>query len=272
VLTDGIGRTVRLPKEVRRVISLAPSSTEILCRIGARGLIVGRDRYSDYPSDVAHIESVGAEIDPNLERIVALQPDVVLVATSANAQATVATLERLGLAVWVSRSESLADVLADIEGIGRAVGREQQASTVVSSLRATLEAVARRAVGRRPTRVLLVVWPEPLVVAGRRSHVSDLIAAAGGVNVAADADQPFPSYSVERVLERAPEVVIVGTHSDGPAPSLAPLLRLTTLPAVRDHRVLLVDGDLLFRPGPRVVDGIQAIASAIEGRADGGAP
>lgn len=266
-VVDGLGRQVRLPRAITRVVSLAPSSTEILFALGAGPLVVGVDRYSDYPPAARSVAHVGAEVDPSLERIVALRPDVVFTATSANAQDTVETLERLGLPVYVSRAESLETILADLRGIGGALGLEADATRLTAEMRARLEAVRQRSAGRRPARVLVVVWPEPLVVAGRSSHVADLVRAAGGENVADDSSQPFPTYSTERVLEHAPEVVFVGTHSDGPAPSLAPILRLASLPAVRDHRVFTVDGNLLFRPGPRVVDGVEALAARIRGDA-----
>src|SRR6185437_15715432 len=101
-----------------------------------------------------------------------------------------------------------------------------------------------RLAGKPPVRTLVVVWPDPLVVASRTSHLDDLITAAGGINVADDSTQPFPTYSLERLLARAPEVILVGTHATG-APAHGPFERLGALPAVRDHRVYSIDGDLL---------------------------
>jgi iron complex transport system substrate-binding protein len=263
-VTDGMGRAVRLPATVARVVSLAPSSTEILFAIGAGATVVGLDRYSDWPPQTARVEKVGANLDPSLERVVALRPDVVFTNTSANNQATVEGLERLGLAVFVSRSEGLEAIYRDVQAIGDAVGRSAAASRLAADLRARVEAVRARARGAPPVRTLVVVWPDPLVVAGPTTHVSDLLAAVGAVNVADDTRQSFPTYSLERVIARAPEALIVGTHSNGP-PSLAALERLTTVPAVRDRRVFTVDGDLLFRPGPRVADAVERLAELLRG-------
>ena len=265
VITDGIGREVRWPKELHRIISLAPSSTEIVFALGAGAQLVGVDRYSDYPEAARRIERVGAEVDPSLERILGLHPDAVFTATSANAQQTVETLARLGVPVYVSRAASLADILGDVNGMAGALDRRIEGARLIAQLEHRLAAVKARAETQRAMKVLVVVWPEPLVVAGRASHVADLVRAAGGVNVADDSAQPFPTYSVERVLSHAPELVVVGTHSDGPAPTLQPLLALTTLPAVRNGQFHTVDGDLLFRPGPRVVDGIERLAKLIDG-------
>jgi iron complex transport system substrate-binding protein len=257
-LIDGLGRTVRVGA-VRRVVSLAPSSTEIVYAVGAGPLVVGVDRYSDWPPEARALPRVGADVDPSLERIVSLRPDLVLTATSANAQATVEALERAGVPVFVSRADRLDEIYRDVEAIGDAVGRRAAARELAGRLRARVDAVRTAAAGRARVRALVVVWSQPLVVAGPRSHVGDLIAAAGGENTVDDSQQPFPTYSVERILERSPEVVVVGTHADA-TPPLAPLERLATLPAVRDHRLFTVDGDLLYRPGPRVADGAEALA------------
>ena len=271
---DGLGRLVRLPppERLRRLVSLAPSSTEILFALGAGDRIVGVDRYSDFPAATRQLTKVGADVDPNLERILALHPDAVLTATSANNQRTAEALERLGLPVYVSRAESLEQILDDVVALGGLLGRTAEAGALVSSLRARLEEVAVRRRGGRQVPTLVAVWTEPLVVAGGKSHVGDLLRAAGGDNVAGDAPQPFPTYSVERLLARRPEVVVVGTHADH-APPAAPLARLAERPGAPRFRIVEVDGDLLFRPGPRVVGGVEALAEILHPGAatDGGA-
>jgi iron complex transport system substrate-binding protein len=259
---DGLGREVALPAVVRRVVSLAPSSTEILFAVGAGPLLVGVDRYSDWPPEARAVQKVGADVDPSLERILALKPDVVFTATSANTQATAEALARLGLAVFVSRAGSLEEIYADVVAVGGAAGRAAEAARLSAAMRARIEAVHARAARRPPVPTLVVVWPEPLVVAGRASHVGDLLAAAGARNVADDSAQPFPAYSLERVIARAPELIVVGTHDHG-TPPLAPLERLSTVPAVRQRRIHVVDGNLLFRPGPRVTDGVELLAHLV---------
>ena len=257
---DGLGRAVRVPRPLERIVSLAPSSTEILFAVGAGARVVGVDRYSDFPAAARALPRVGADVDPSLERILALRPALVFTATSANGQKTVEAMERLGIAVYVSHADTLADIYRDITGIGAAAGAEEGARAVVRRMEGEVAAIRARVAGTRPVRALVVVGTDPLIVAGARSHIGDLIAAAGGKNVADDSQQAFPSYSVERLIARAPEVLIIGTYPTDPAPSLGSLSRLDTLPAVRDHRVHTVDGDLIFRPGPRVALGIAALA------------
>ena len=261
-LVDGLGRTVHLPAEVHRVIALAPSSTEILYAVGAGPLVVGVDRYSDWPPAARTLTHVGADVDPSLEKIAALHPDIVFTATSANNQKTAESLDRIGIPVWVSRADTIAEIYADVRGIASAVGRTEAGVIMSDKMRADLAALERRFAAQPAVGTMVVVWPEPLMVAGNAGHVGELVRMAGGRNLADDSSQAFPTYSLERLLARAPAVLIVGSHADAPPP-LAPLERLTTLPAVRDHRIFLVDGDLLFRPGPRVVDGVAALGKLL---------
>ncbi|MEO6951293.1 MAG: cobalamin-binding protein [Polyangia bacterium] len=254
-VTDGLGRSITVA-HVQRVISLAPSSTEIIYALGAGDRVVGVDRYSDWPEAARKVTQVGTDMEPSLERMVTLHPDLVLVATTANAQRAVDNMAAVGLSVYVSRTDSLEQIFTDIEGIGRALERTDAATALVAALRARVAKVPVRA---PPIPCAIVVWPAPLVVAGRGNHVDDLLRVAGCRNVVDDGSQPFPTYSTERLVKKAPEVVFVGTHATG-APSLDPLLALDSIPAVKNHRVHTIDGDLLFRPGPRVVEGIEALA------------
>ncbi len=264
---DGLGRTVHVPppERVKRVVSLAPSTTEVLFAIGAGGLVVGVDRYSDFPPEARALPQVGADVDPSLERILALHPDLVLTATSANTPATVEALERLSIPVFVSRSESLEEIFRGVLDLGDLVGRRPDAEALAARMRARIAAVGRPD-GSAPQKALMVVWPEPLIVAGRATHVGDLLRAAGAENIADESPLAWPTFSLERVLARAPSVVIVGTHKDG-VPSLASLEAVAKAPdGSRRFRIELIDGDLIFRPGPRVADGVELLAKILRGR------
>jgi iron complex transport system substrate-binding protein len=246
------------PKEARRIVSLAPSSTEILYALGVGDRVVGVDQYSDWPPEAAKVPRVGSDLNPSVERIVALRPDVVFIATSANSRELPLELERLGVHVVISHVETLDDVWHDVIVAGDAVGRHDAGVALVDQLRARVAATHARVAALPPTRALVVVWADPLTVVGGHSFVDDEIRAAGGENIAGDAAQPYPQYSVERMLARAPEVIVVGSHKGGP--SVTPLTAHASLPAVKNNRVHSVDGDLLFRPGPRLVEGIELLA------------
>jgi iron complex transport system substrate-binding protein len=257
-----MGRTVRVPAIVHRVISLAPSTTEVLFALGAGSRVVGVDGYSDFPKAATAIEKVGSDLDPSLERILALRPDIVFTATSANAQKTVEAIERLGIAVYVSSPKHLDQILTDVRRIADALGDAPSGERLAADLTKRVAAVHDRIAAAPKVKALSVVWPDPLVVAGRDTHVDDLLRAAGAENAASDATG-YPTYSIERVIASAPEVVVFGTHANAEAGTTVPpgIARLSTVPAVRDKRVYGVDGDILFRPGPRVVDGIERLAA-----------
>jgi iron complex transport system substrate-binding protein len=265
VVVDTADHTVRLPAKVERIVSLAPSVTEILFAVGAGPKVVGVDRFSSWPPEARKVEVVGSDLEPSLERIVALRPDVVFSARTANPESTVRSLERLGISVYVSHAPTVGAVRRDIVQIGEVVGRRAEAEALSTRMEARIEAL-RGAVsgdGGHGPLVLVVVWPEPMTVAGPGSFVDELLRHVGARNLAGDAPVPFPTYGVERVIERQPDVIIVGTHAAG-APPLQPLERLP-VPAAKNRRIHLLDGDLLFRPGPRLVEGAEALVRALKG-------
>ncbi len=242
----------------RRIVSLAPSSTEILYALGVGDRLVGVDQYSDWPPAAANVPRVGSDLNPSVERILALKPDVVFVATSANSRELPDELGRFGVRVVISQIGTLDDLWRDMQTTGDAVGRHDAAVALVATLRGRVAAIHARVAALPPTKALVVVWADPLTVVGPHTFVDDVIRAAGGDNIAGDSAQPYPQYSVERMLARAPEVIVVGSHKGGGS-ALASLTAHASLPAVKNHRVHAVDGDLLFRPGPRLVDGIELL-------------
>ena len=265
-MRDELGRDVRIKNfPARRVISLAANTTEVLYAIGAADTLVGVDLYSDFPPAARALAQVGSEQDPSLEKIIALRPDVVVTATTANRPETADALERLGIPVFVTRVDSLADVDRVARDLGTLVGRQAQAEAFVRDLHGRFDDVRRRAAGRPRVPTLVVVWSEPLFVVGKKTFTSELVALAGGASVSDDAGEGFPKYSLERVIRHAPQVIIVGSHKKegkGPDP-IGYWQRWPDLPAVRDGRVHAVDGDLMFRPGPRLAEGATRLYEVI---------
>jgi len=265
-LRDELGRPVHVRTlPAHRVVSLAPNVTEILFALGAQETLVGVDSFSDYPPAATQVARVGTDLEPSFEKIVALRPDVVVTATTANPQQAAEAIERMGVPIYVTRTETLADLEPTVLDLGVLVGRAQAAHALAARIREGVAGV-RAATARAPrVRTLLLVWSDPLFVVGKHTYTSDLLAAAGGANVAEDAGDGFPKYSLERVLRHQPEVMIVGSHkNDDPKQSpFAYWQRFPELPAVRTGRLHAVDGDLIFRPGPRVVEGARALAAIL---------
>jgi iron complex transport system substrate-binding protein len=275
--TDELGRRVaprRWP--TTRVISLAPNVTELLFAIAAGPQVVGVDSFSDTPAaGLASVPRVGTDYEPSLETIVRLGPDLVISASSANRRESVEALDAMSIPTFVTDSRSLADVDRLLDTLGRLTGHGREASAERSRLQAGLAEVresVRAAVAQagRPG-VLVVVWSDPLYVAGHDSFIDDLIEVAGGRNVARDSTG-FARYPLEKILAEAPEVIILPAHTasaSDPAESarasqaLAFWKRWPTIPAVAHGRVHLVDDTPVVRPGARLVEGARILAGLI---------
>jgi iron complex transport system substrate-binding protein len=264
-VVDQTGHAVTLPAAPRRIVSLVPGVTEILFAIGAQDAVVGVTDFCDYPPDARRKARVGDMLAPNLETLVSLKPDLVVATRSGNREETFDQLKRLGLPVYlVDEPPSIAGVLRLVGGLGQLTGHRAAAAAIAAGLERRIAAVRERVAGRPHPRVLYVLWPEPLIVPGRGSLVSELIVSAGGESVTADQAQGYPRMSLEAAVGRAPEVIILARHGAGTGPAAREQWqRLENLPAIRSGRLYAADGDLLHRYGPRVVDGLELLARLI---------
>lgn len=256
-LTDEIGRQVTVTQNPARIVSLAPSITETLFALGIGDRVVGATSYCDYPPEALAVERVGDTVRPSLEKIVARRPDLVLVSTASQLEQLVGRLERIGIPVWVSNPRTLDKVTASIERLGEVTGRQDAAAVLVSNMRARIESVRGRVANLRRPRVLFILGSQPLITVGANSFINDLINIAGGASISADAPSEYPQYSLETALARRPEVIFLQGGGE-PLPR-----RLEETPAFRGGRVFQLDPVLLLRPGPRIVDGLEAMAAKI---------
>jgi len=248
-----------------RVVSLAPSITEIVYALGAGDRLVGVCAQCDYPAAAARLPRVGGYLVPSVEAVVAARPDVVLVVPSPGNRDAVRAVEQAGVRVVVVQDRTLADLWASMRAVGAALGLADAGERLVADVQRRLEAVRGRVAGLPPRRVLPA---SPLVVAGRGTLQDELVSAAGGVNVAADIGGVWPQISLELVVARAPEVIVdaaMGTE-EGRHDLFG---GLATVPAVRDGRVVAFAGEAIFRAGPRVPDAARALAAAIHPEAFG---
>lgn len=261
-----------------RIVSLAPSHTEILFALGAGGDVVAVTVEDDHPPAVAELPRVGGMTSDtlDLERVLAARPTVVI-ALAHDQQEAVAALRRLEVEVEVIPAESLADLFEAVRRLGAITGREEAAEELAGRLRQRVEAV-RRAVagvpeGRRP-RVFYEVWDRPLMTAGPETFVSELIETAGGRNVFADAGTLYPRVSPEAVIRRDPEVILAPDRHGEPvsAGELARRPGWEVISAVRRGRVHTVDGDLVSRPGPRLVEALETVARLLHPERFPGSP
>jgi len=262
-ITDDAGRRVDLPATVDRVISLAPNLTEIVFAVGAGDRLVGRTSYCDFPAEAKAIAEVGDTLHPNLERIIALKPQVVLVSTASQLEVFTQQLQGQNIAVFVTDPHDLEGVFRSIERIGEIVGEKEGANLLVQRLRERTNAVEQAVKRRPPVRVFYQVSGEPLYTAGHDAFVTDLMRRAGAASVTSDVPGAWPKYSNESALAARPEAIILPSGgSMGEANSnVAEALRQS--PAVLRGRVYKINDDHLARPGPRSVDGLEEMARAL---------
>lgn len=262
-ITDDLGRHVSVPVPVNRVISLAPNLTEIVFAIGAGNRLVGRTSYCDYPPEAKAIAEVGDTLNPSLERVIALQPQVVLISTASQLEVFTQQLRDQNIAVFVTDPRDLEGVFRAIDQIGQIVGHQQQAEQLIQKLRNRTHAVEEAVKNKQPVRVFFQVSAEPLIAPGRDAFVTDLMRRAGGLSVTGNVSTAWPRYSNESALASKPEAIILSTGGSMGAANSTVTEALKQSPAVLSGRVYKINDDHLMRPGPRSVEGLEAIARAL---------
>jgi iron complex transport system substrate-binding protein len=248
-----------------RLVSLSPSLTEIIFALGREDWLVGVTDFCDYPPAARSKPRVGGTMTPNLERVLQLRPSLVLATAEGNPRALVGHLTRVGIPVFAVKPEGYAGILDATRELGRVLQAQAPASALVRGTEEQAARILRAVAGRPRPRVLYLVWSDPLVAAGPASFIHDLIQIAGGENVVRERTVPSPRVSLEEVVARAPEVILVASHLDAmDRPSTIGRGSLWQgVPAVRTNRVVPVPGDTIHRFGPRVVEGLGHLARAI---------
>lgn len=266
VFTDGLGRDVTLAAPAQRVVSMAPSITEILYAVGAGGQVIGRDEFSNYPADAAVLPSIGGSMgDYNYEQIVSLEPDLVL-AAEINTPEQVKALEDLGVTVYyLSNPTDMDGVYAMLQIVGDLTGHADEASALVENLKARVSAVEDKManVTTRPKVFYELDGSDPAKpwTAGSGTFIDMLIQMAGGENVAATMEGAWGQLSQEALLLADPDFILLGDAAYGTTPEMvAARPGWESLTAVKDGRVLPFNDDTVSRPGPRLVDALEELA------------
>jgi cobalamin transport system substrate-binding protein len=262
--TDELGRKVEVPTAVKRIVSLAPNLTEIVFALGEGDHLAGDTDFCDYPAEAAQKPRVGGPINPNLEQVVALAPDMVLATKAINRRETVEALARIGLPVFVTDPHSVDDMIASVEHIGNVLHAEKTAAPLVGDLRERLSNLDRRIAATVPRRVLFVVWTDPLISIGRSSFIADALRHAGARSVV-DASAEWPRVNLEEIVRLQPEVLVfAGAHAAETQHDIDTLRARPgwrSLDALRRGNIVIVS-DAINRPAPRMVDAIEQLARA----------
>jgi iron complex transport system substrate-binding protein len=261
VLRDDRGVTVRLVAPPRRIVSLAPSLTEIVFLLGREGSLVGVTRFCNVPSAASELPKIGGVSDPDVERIVALSPDLVLCTTDGNPRDKVRALEEMGIPCFAVAPQDLGAVFTAIERLGVLLGAADRG-------RVEVEALRRRArLAHPPSRdvevpaALFVVSTAPIIAAGGGTFMDELVRLAGGRNAAARFSGRYPRLSVEELVAARPDLIFVAGMA-GVERFPPEVTRWKEVPAFRDGAVITLDGDLVTRPGPRLVTALERVSAA----------
>ena len=264
-ITDDLGVTVTIDKYPERIVSLSPANTEILFALGLGDRIVGVTEYCTYPEAALSKDKIGGFSTINTEKIAVLNPDL-LVAADGNSEETIAHLRELGYTIITVNADTIDTTLADIRLIGKAAGVESAAEELVSSMQADLAEIAEKTKGAEKPTILHCMWTDPLWVSGSGTFQDEMISAAGGVNAAA-AEGGWVALTMEKFLTMNPDIIVVDS-GDGMGVGTDDALknfflkdsRMQSLSAVQNERVYVVNADIIDRGGPRIVEGVEALA------------
>jgi iron complex transport system substrate-binding protein len=264
-VTDQLGRAFDLPDNPQRIVSLAPSITEIIFELNQGGRLIGVTQYSNYPAEASTLPKVGSYIRLDLEKIVALKPDLCIGIKDGNPREAVERLQSMQIPVYVVNPRDLETVVHTIGEIGSLLNASESADRLVDEMRSRLERV-RSAVARtnRRPRVFIQIGITPIISVGSPTFLHDLIVEAGGINVAAG-PSAYPRFSREEVLALAPDVILI-TSMDRQTvfeTVRADWSRWADMPAARNQRIFIVDSDLFDRPSPRLLDGLETLVQLI---------
>jgi iron complex transport system substrate-binding protein len=261
-LVDEVGREVIFPFPPKRIVSLAPNVTEILFGLGLDEEIVGVSIHCDFPEKAKRKVRVGSYISVDFEQIISLQPDLIVATGAGNTREMVNRLEAIGYPTYVIFPRNFDGILRSVLHLGRVAGRERKASAMVQKMKERRERVAELTRGLARPRVFLQIGEAPLVTVGSGSFANDMIHLAGGENIAGGEKETYPRLGMEEILSRSPEVILISSMNPRGdyQRTLEDWSRWKTIPAVRNGRIHLMDSDLIDRPSPRIIEGLEEMA------------
>jgi iron complex transport system substrate-binding protein len=262
---DNLGRSVEIYDTPRRIVSLSPHITEILYAIGLRERIVGVTRFSDYPEEAKEKERIGSYINLDLEKIISLQPDLIISTSDGNPKEDIDKLASLGHSVFVISHNDIDGIYRSILKIGEITGQEAESVQLVSQMEEHIENIRLKLRNTKIRPVFYQLGDNPLITTGKSTFIDSLIELAGGRNIAGDIDILYPRFSMEQVLASAPEVIIISSMAEKKASSevLKKWEKWKEIPAVRHKEIFFINPDLIHRPGPRIVEGLEKLSAMI---------
>jgi iron complex transport system substrate-binding protein len=260
-MKDDRGVALKLSSAPRRLVSLAPSLTEIVFLLGQENKLVGVTRYCNYPPRAGALPKIGGIADPDIERVVAAAPDLVLCTTDGNPKEKVKAIEEMGIPCFAVAPQDLSGVYAAIERVGALLGVAEKARREAGYLRSRADRAARKSRGPVPN-VLFAVSTSPIIAAGKGTFMDELLVLAGGKNAASPFSGRYPRLTVEDLLAGKPDIIFIAAMAG--VESFSPdVARWKEIPAFRDGQVVSLDGDIVTRPGPRMVAALEEVSRVL---------
>lgn len=262
---DETGRKVNIPPSPKRIVSLAPSITETLFALGLDEKIVGVTTFSDYPEAARSKPRVGSYVSISLEKVVSLSPDLIIGTADGNKIETVEQLERVGFPVYMINPTNLDEIFKMVLDIGRVTGKENEAKKLVYNLRERVRIVVSQTADLKKPKVFFQIGIDPIVTVGSNTLHNELITLAGGINISGNETTKYPRYSIEEIIVRQPEIIIVSSMKRGGNFKRVSnkWKRWEDIPAIKDNRIHIFNTDLTDHPSPRIVDGLEEITKII---------
>lgn len=266
-LVDASGATLELERPPRRIVSLIPSTTETLCALGLADALVGVTAYCREPADVLRTKArVGGEKDPDLGRIRALEPDLVIANVEENRREHVEALRAFGIPIWVTYPRTVAEAIQMIRELGEVTGTDARAAELADELEALYREVAAKTSARPPLRVFYAIWRNPYMTIGPDTYIHDVLRVCGAANVFGDRAERYPTVTLEEVAARRPETIVLPDEPFRFRPAhVKDFEPYPDVPAVREGRILLVDGKPFSWHGSRLAEALRTIPALFGG-------
>ncbi len=271
LLIDEIGRKVEVPHSAKRIVSMAPSITEILFALGLNEEIVGVTDFCDYPEAALTKPRVGGFVNPSIEIIVSLKPDLIIATRDGNRKETIQKLTDLGFSVYVVNPKGFEGVMKTIQNIGEIVGRQDESRRTIRDMMTRKENVVRFTRSLPQPKVFFQVGNAPIITVGRGTLADDLIHLAGGKSISENETLSYPLYSIETILSKAPEIIIMSSMESNKDYSnlIKKWQNWKSIPAVKMNAIYVVDSNLVDRPTSRIVEGLEEMLRIIHPEALG---
>ena len=264
-VNDEAGREVSFLFPPKRIVSLAPNITEILYSLGLDEEIVGVSNHCNFPEKAKRKVRVGSYISLDFEKITSLNPDLIIATGAGNTREMVGRLGKLGFQTYVIFPKNFDDILQSIIHIGQVVNRDREARGITEGMKRRSQRVIELTKNLPRPKVFVQIGEAPIVTVGKGSFADDLLRLAGGENIAGKEKEVYPRFGMEEILKRSPEVIVISSMN--PKGDYQKILqewtRWKTIPAVKNGRIYLIDSDLLDRPSPRIIDGLEELARVL---------